>query len=127
MSNSQDTGNSRTHPLPRTFPRTDAGSITISADLGNVGLRSQADHDVQFLQLDIDGVVVLHEEHLDFLLQDFRPEGNKMLFHPRLVQTLGSILNKGTFSLELYPDFHCKAEWCYLVSETHTKQQHEGS
>jgi hypothetical protein len=33
-------------------------------------LRRQADHDVQFLQLDIDGVVVLHKEHLHLMLQD---------------------------------------------------------
>lgn len=38
--------------------------------LGDVGLRCQADHDVQFLQLDIDGVVVLHKEHLHLMLQD---------------------------------------------------------
>ena len=44
--------------------------------LGDVGLRGQADHDVQLLQLDVDGVVVLHEEHLDLLLQDLRPGGN---------------------------------------------------
>lgn len=41
--------------------------------LGNVGLRGQADHDVQFLQFDIDWVVVLDKEHLDLLLQDLRP------------------------------------------------------
>ena len=42
-------------------------------DLGNVGLGSQADHDVQLLQFDIDGVVVLHKEHLHLMLQDLRP------------------------------------------------------
>ena len=31
------------------------------------------DHDVQFFQLDINGVVVLDEEHLHFVLQDFIP------------------------------------------------------
>lgn len=41
--------------------------------LGNVGLRGQADHDVQFLQFHIDRVVVLDKEHLDLLLQDLRP------------------------------------------------------
>lgn len=38
--------------------------------LGDVGLRGQSDHDVQLLQLDINGVVVLHKEHFDLLLQD---------------------------------------------------------
>lgn len=75
------------------MPRTHAGSVRPCwADLGNVCLRSQADHDVQFLQFDVDGVVVLHKEHLDFLLQDFRPEGNITLFHPRQVKTTGSIV-----------------------------------
>lgn len=38
--------------------------------LGDVSLRCQADHYVQFLQLDVDGVVVLHKEHLHLMLQD---------------------------------------------------------
>lgn len=41
--------------------------------LGNVSLRGQADHDVQFLQFHIDWVVVLDKEHLDLLLQNLRP------------------------------------------------------
>lgn len=41
--------------------------------LGDVGLRGQADHDVQFLQFHIYRVVVLDEEHLDLLLQDLGP------------------------------------------------------
>lgn len=42
--------------------------------LGDVGLRGQSDHDVQLLQLDINGVVVLHKEHFDLLLQDLRSD-----------------------------------------------------
>ena len=34
-------------------------------DLRDVGLAGQADHDVQLLQLDVDRVVVLDEEHLE--------------------------------------------------------------
>ncbi len=41
--------------------------------LCNVGLRGQADHDVQFLQFHIDRVVVFNKEHFDLLLQDLRP------------------------------------------------------
>ena len=41
--------------------------------LGNVGLGGQSNHDIQLLQLDIDGIVVFDKEHLDFLLQDLRP------------------------------------------------------
>lgn len=71
-------------------PRTHSEHMRISsADLGNVCLRSQADHDIQFLQFNIDGVVVLHKEHLDFLLQNFRPRGNITLFHSRLVKPMG--------------------------------------
>ena len=47
--------------------------ITRVVYLGYVGLGGQANHDVQFLQLHIDGVVVFHKEHLDLLLQDLRP------------------------------------------------------
>lgn len=36
-------------------------------------MRGQANHDVQFLQFDIDGVIVLHKEHLDLLLQNLWP------------------------------------------------------
>lgn len=41
--------------------------------LGNVGLRGQADHDVQFLQLHVDWVVILDKEYFNLLLQDLRP------------------------------------------------------
>ncbi len=30
--------------------------------LGDVGMRGQADHDIQFLQFDIDGVIVLDKK-----------------------------------------------------------------
>lgn len=36
-------------------------------------MRGQADHDVQFLQLDVDRVIVLDKEDFDLLLQDLRP------------------------------------------------------
>lgn len=49
--------------------------------LGNVGLRSQTDHDVQFLQFHIDGVIVFDKEHLDLLLQDLRPAQNQYMTH----------------------------------------------
>lgn len=42
--------------------------------LGDVGLRGQADHDVQFLQFHINWVIVLDKEHFDLLLEDLRPE-----------------------------------------------------
>lgn len=51
--------------------------------LGDVGLRGQAYHDVQFLQFHIDRVVVLYKEHLDLLLQDLGPAHRKTL-HIRL-------------------------------------------
>ena len=47
------------------------------ANLGDVSLGGQADHDVQLLQRHIDGVVVLHEEHLHLVLQDLRPGGGR--------------------------------------------------
>lgn len=46
--------------------------------LGNVGMRGQADHNVQFLQLDVDGVIVLDKEHFDLLLQDLRPASREI-------------------------------------------------
>lgn len=102
----QDNSSSGKHPHARTtrgipLPQHIGSS---PADLGNVCLRSQADHDVQFLQFDIDGVIVLHKEHLDFLLQDFRPVGIMMLFHSRLVKIRDSLLIKGIFCLEIYPN-----------------------
>lgn len=36
--------------------------------LRDVGLRCQSDHDVQFLQLDVDRIVVLDKKHFDLLL-----------------------------------------------------------
>ena len=41
--------------------------------MGNVGLAGKPDHDVQFLQLDVDGVVVLDKEDLHLVLEDLRP------------------------------------------------------
>ena len=41
--------------------------------LGDVGLTGQSDHDVQLLQLDVDRVVILHEENLHLVLEDVRP------------------------------------------------------
>lgn len=40
-------------------------------------MRGQADHDVQFLQLDVDGVIVLDKENFDLLFQDLRPAGRE--------------------------------------------------
>lgn len=47
--------------------------------LGDVGMRGQADHDIQFLQFDIDGVIVLDKEHFDLLLQNLRPTSRERL------------------------------------------------
>lgn len=55
--------------------------------LSDVGLRGQADHDVQFLQFHIDGVVVLDKEDFDLLLQDLRPV-NVNTLHIRLWRKL---------------------------------------
>lgn len=41
--------------------------------LSNVGLGGQTNHDIQLLQLDIDGIIIFDKENLDFLLQDLRP------------------------------------------------------
>jgi hypothetical protein len=41
--------------------------------LGNVGLTGEPDHDVQLLQLDVDGIVVLDEEHLHLVLENVGP------------------------------------------------------
>lgn len=38
--------------------------------LGDVGLRCQANHDVQLLQFDIDWVIVLDKEDLHLVFQD---------------------------------------------------------
>ena len=38
--------------------------------MGDVVLRRKPDHDVQLLQLDVDGVVVLDEEDLHLVLED---------------------------------------------------------
>ena len=34
---------------------------------------NQTDHNIQFLQLDINGIIVLHKEHFDVVLQDVGP------------------------------------------------------
>ena len=39
-----------------------------SQDLSNVGRIGQSDHDVEFLQFDIDGIIVLDEEDFHFIL-----------------------------------------------------------
>lgn len=49
--------------------------------LGDVGLGGQSDHDVQFLQLDVDGIIVLDKEHFDLLLQDLRPGKENKINH----------------------------------------------
>lgn len=54
------------------LPNTKAQPLP-SADLGDVGLGGQADHNVQLLQLHVDGVIVLHEENLHLVLQDLWP------------------------------------------------------
>lgn len=50
----------------------DAGHslFQLGQDLSNVCLRRKADHNVQLLQLHVNGVVVLDKEHLHFVLQD---------------------------------------------------------
>ena len=47
--------------------------LQLRQDLGDVGLTGQPDHDVQLLQLDVDRVVVLHEEDLHLVFEDVRP------------------------------------------------------
>ena len=42
-------------------------------DVADVAGTGKTNHDVQFLQFDIDGVVVLHKENLDVITQDVRP------------------------------------------------------
>jgi hypothetical protein len=41
--------------------------------LGDVSLTGQPDHNVQLLQLDVDGVVVLDKEHLHLVLENVGP------------------------------------------------------
>lgn len=65
----------RVGSLPRGPPQGPGPWPLPPADLGNVGLGGQANHDVQLLQLHIDGVVVLHEEDLHLVLEDLRPGG----------------------------------------------------
>jgi hypothetical protein len=47
--------------------------LELGEDLGNVGLAGEPDHDVQLLQLDVDGIVVLDEEDLHLVLEDVGP------------------------------------------------------
>ena len=47
--------------------------LQLGQDLGDVCLTGQSDHNVQFLQLDVDWVVVLHKEHLHLVFEDVRP------------------------------------------------------
>ena len=47
--------------------------LQLRQDLGDVSLTGQSDHDVQLLQLDVDRVVVLHEENLHLVFEDVRP------------------------------------------------------
>ena len=42
--------------------------------LGDVVVVGEADHDVELLELDVDGVVVLDEEDLHLVLQDLAPD-----------------------------------------------------
>lgn len=49
-----------------------ASLFELSEDLSDVALVGESDHDVQFLQLDVDWVVVLHKEHLHLRLQNVR-------------------------------------------------------
>lgn len=45
--------------------------------LGNILLVCKSDHDVQFLKLDIDGVIVLNKEHFHLILQNIRSAEEK--------------------------------------------------
>ena len=47
--------------------------LQLRQHLGDVGLAGQSDHDVELLQLDVDWVVVLHEEDFHLVLEDVRP------------------------------------------------------
>ena len=47
--------------------------MQLSLDLNHVDLRGQPDDDVQLLELDVERVVVLDEEHLDVVLEDVEP------------------------------------------------------
>ena len=47
--------------------------LQLRQDLSDIGLAGQSDHDVQLLQLDVDRVVILHEEDLHFVLENVRP------------------------------------------------------
>ena len=67
---------------------TEASHLELGEDLGDVGLASEPDHDVQLLQLDVDGVVVLDKEHLHLVLEDVRP-----LLDDEVYVTQGHVLN----------------------------------
>ena len=47
--------------------------LQLRQDLSDIGLAGQSDHDVQLLQLDVDRVVVLHEENFHLVFEDVRP------------------------------------------------------
>ena len=59
------------------------GYLQLRQDLGDVGLTGQSDHDVQLLQLDVDRVVILHEENLHLVLEDVRPLLNDQIDVPQ--------------------------------------------
>ena len=47
--------------------------LQLRQDLSDIGLAGQSYHDVQLLQLDVDRVVILHEEDLHFVFENVRP------------------------------------------------------
>ena len=47
--------------------------LQLRQHLGDVGLAGQSNHDIELLQLDVDWVVVLHEEDFHLVLEDVRP------------------------------------------------------
>eukprot|EP00968_Pinguiococcus_pyrenoidosus_P010320 scaffold805_cov251-Pinguiococcus_pyrenoidosus.AAC.5 len=62
--------------------------LELEQHLVDVRLADQADHDLQLLQLDVDGVVVLAEEDLDLVLQDLRA-----LLHDEVDVAQGDVLH----------------------------------
>lgn len=48
--------------------------LELCKDTPDVAGASKADHDVQFLQLHVDRIVVLHKEDLNVIPQDLRTE-----------------------------------------------------
>ena len=45
----------------------------LSKDITDVCASDKTDHNVQFLQLDIDGIIVFHKKYLDIFLQNVSP------------------------------------------------------